>query len=125
MAKPKIKIDFAQVEELAAARLTQEQIAGMLGIGERTLYRRKNDMAEMAAALTRGKNRAILKYADKLMQIADNKEKEYDTSSQLKAIMFFLERKGGWVKQDKLALEKKEPEPLKVEFEFIDPKNEA
>ena len=46
--KPKIPIDIAKVEMLAAQGLTQEQIADVLGISARTLTYRKKESAEIA-----------------------------------------------------------------------------
>lgn len=54
MAKPRIEIDLAKVTELASRGLSQEQIAAALGIGTRTLERRKAESADMAEAIKAG-----------------------------------------------------------------------
>ena len=55
MARPKIKIDLAQVEDLAAKGLTQKQICQCVGISEDTLQRRKRGSAVFAASMEKGK----------------------------------------------------------------------
>lgn len=54
MARTKIDINVADVERLAGLGLTQAEICTSLGISERTLYRRKRDMAVVADAIKRG-----------------------------------------------------------------------
>ena len=68
MARPKIKIDLAQVEDLAAKGLTQKQICQCVGISEDTLQRRKRDSAVFAASMERGKVRGRVEVANKLFE---------------------------------------------------------
>jgi len=106
--KPKIKIDFKQVERLAATGASNEAIARVLGIGARTLYRRKGEGGEFEKAYQRGKALAQTAYAGALREIAlkkDGDEYVYDTRDRLKAIIFFLERQPGWQKTERVDLQ--------------------
>lgn len=84
----KIEIDIQQVEILASRGLNQEQIAAALGISERTLRNRKRDTAEVAAAIKKGKARAVSYVAGKLQKLIEQEN--------LGAIIFFLKTQGGW-----------------------------
>lgn len=68
MARPKIEIDLAQVEDLAAKGLTQKQICQSVGISEDTLQRRKRDSAVFAASMERGKVRGRVEVANRLFE---------------------------------------------------------
>lgn len=59
--RPAIQITqemLRQAEELAGYGMTQEQIAAVLGISDRSLRRRKQDNDEFLAAMRRGKAKA-------------------------------------------------------------------
>ena len=58
--KPKIEIDLAKVEVMAANGLTQQQIADSLGISVSTLYGRKRENEEFEEAIKRGKAKGML-----------------------------------------------------------------
>lgn len=81
-SKQRIQIDLKKVEALAAIGCTHEEICLNLGISERTLYRRKNDMAEMAEAIKRGQAMGIREIENALFK----KAKEGNTTAQI----FFL-----------------------------------
>jgi transcriptional regulator with XRE-family HTH domain len=66
MPRTKIAIDISQVEKLAAQGLSQSEICLCLGISEDTLTRRKQDSADIAAAINRGKARAASEVANVL-----------------------------------------------------------
>lgn len=66
----KIQLDIGEVERLAAQGLTQTEICLCLGISEDTLGRRKQESAELAEAIKRGKAKAASVIADKLFQMA-------------------------------------------------------
>lgn len=102
--KPKIPIDIAKVEMLAAQGLTQEQIADVLGISERTLRRRKQDMSEMSEAIKRGQAKGIA--------IATNKLMEQVRDGNLGAICFFLKCRGAW--SEKLKIESNNTNTTKI-----------
>ena len=55
MARPKVKIDLAEVEKLYGMQCTDEEVAAFLGVSTRTIERRRqnplfNEMAERAKA---------------------------------------------------------------------------
>lgn len=88
VTKPKIEIDLAKVEALAANGLTQQQIADSLGISERTLYKNKKENAEIAEAIKRGRNKGIAYVTNALM----SKIK----SGNVTAMIFYLKTQAGW-----------------------------
>ena len=88
ITKPKIKIDLAKVESLAANGLTQEQIACALGISEQTFYKRKRDNIEFIDAIKRGKAKGIALVTNKLM--------ESIKGGNMTGMIFFLKTQAGW-----------------------------
>jgi hypothetical protein len=64
-----IEIDIREVEEAAADGLTEGEVAARLGISIDTLGRRKNQYAEYAEAIKRGKQRAHAAVSSKLMAL--------------------------------------------------------
>lgn len=86
--KPKIEIDLAKVEALAANGLSQQQIADSLGISERTLRNRKKESASFAEAIRRGKNKGIAYVTNALF----NKIKKGNVT----AMIFYLKTQAGW-----------------------------
>ena len=88
ITKPKIHIDLAKVESLAANGLTQEQIASALGISERTLRSRKGEIADFADAIKRGKAKGIALVTNKLM--------ESIKGGNMTGMIFFLKTQAGW-----------------------------
>ena len=88
ITKPKIQIDLAKVESLAANGLTQEQIASALGISERTLRSRKGEIADFADAIKRGKAKGIALVTNKLM--------ESIKGGNMTGMIFFLKTQAGW-----------------------------
>jgi predicted transcriptional regulator len=88
ITKPKIQIDLAKVESLAANGLTQEQIAAALGISERTLRSRKGEIADFADAIKRGKAKGIALVTNKLM--------ESIKAGNMTGMIFFLKTQAGW-----------------------------
>jgi transcriptional regulator with XRE-family HTH domain len=63
-----------QVEELAGYGLTQEQIAAVIGLSERTLRRRKEDTEVFSAAIQRGKAKASAEVGKSLFRRAKEGE---------------------------------------------------
>jgi len=55
--RPRIKIDYRQVEQLAAMQCTDEEIAAVLGVERSTIKRRKKDDDEFCTAYKKGKER--------------------------------------------------------------------
>lgn len=88
ITKPKIKIDLAKVESLAANGLTQEQIALALGISASTLDNRKRENVEFVDAIKRGKAKGIALVTNKLM--------ESIKGGNITGMIFFLKTQAGW-----------------------------
>jgi len=88
ITKPKIHIDLAKVESLAANGLTQEQIAAALGISESTLHKRKQENTDFTAAIKRGKAKGIALVTNKLM--------ESIKGGNMTGMIFFLKTQAGW-----------------------------
>ena len=92
--RPRVQIDLQQVEELASRGLTMEQIAAALGICDRTLYRKKGTMSDLSEAIKRGKAKGVATVSNALFERA--------VQGDVKAQMFYLERRGGWYNEGKL-----------------------
>jgi len=88
ITKPKIQIDLAKVESLAANGLTQEQIASALGISESTLTKRKKENTDFTDAIKRGKAKGIALVTNKLM--------ESIKGGNMTGMIFFLKTQAGW-----------------------------
>ncbi len=88
ITKPKIQIDLAKVESLAANGLTQEQIAAALGISESTLTKRKKENTDFTDAIKRGKAKGIALVTNKLM--------ESIKGGNMTGMIFFLKTQAGW-----------------------------
>lgn len=59
-----------KAESLAAQGLTMEQIASVLGMGERTLYEKQEDNAQLAQAIKRGRHKGVASITNALFQKA-------------------------------------------------------
>jgi len=70
MARPRIDIDIAKVEELAGQGLTQAEICLVIGVSESTLLRRKIEMEVLTDAIKRGKARAASDVSNVLFGMA-------------------------------------------------------
>jgi hypothetical protein len=72
--------------------LNQEQIAAVLGVSLSSITRRRRDSSEFAAALTRGTHKGVAFVVNKLFEAIKH--------HNLKAIMFFLNARGGtWMQK--------------------------
>jgi hypothetical protein len=98
--RPRIEIDLARVEQLAAEGLSEEQIALSLGISQDTIYRRKNSSAAFADALKRGKARGVETVANTLFRAATDSEKP-----NMAAAIFYLKARGQWREKADVAVE--------------------
>jgi len=104
MSRTEIEIDLEEVERLASIGLNQSQVADSLGISEDTVTRRKQDNADFAAALKRGKAKGISTVANNLFtQSADG---------NVSAGIFFMKNRAGW--SDKQEVTGKDGEPLYI-----------
>lgn len=116
--KPRIDIDLAKVTELASRGLSQEQIAAALGIGTRTLERRKAESAEMAEAIKAGHALGIQEVANALFTNA--------TSGNVTAQIFYLKARAQWRDRPEDAGDDGEtPAPVKVEVSVVDARKDA
>ena len=97
---------------LAAQGLTQEQIADVLGIAEKTLRNRKKESTEIADAIKRGQAKGIA--------LATNKLMEQVREGNLGAICFFLKCRGAW--SEKLKIESNNTNTTRI---FLFDGNEA
>ena len=101
--KPKIQIDPARIEQLAATGASIEDIARVLGVSQSTIHARKRESEEFKAAYEKGRSTARASYANALREIALKRgpdgEYAYETKYRLRAITFFLERQPGWAKK--------------------------
>lgn len=75
-------------ESLAAQGLTIEQIASVLGIGERTLYEKQRQFPQLQQAIKAGQAKGIATIANALF----NKAKSGDNT----AMIFYLKCRAGW-----------------------------
>lgn len=94
--KPKIEIDLAKVEVMAANGLTQQQIADSLGISVSTLYGRKRESEEFEEAIKRGKAKGVAVVTNELMKQVK--------SGNVTAMIFFLKARAGWKEKNEVDL---------------------
>lgn len=112
-AKPRHgELDLEKIEQLAAQGLTQEQIAACLGIGERTLYKRKNAEAEVAEAIKRGQAKGVAVVTNKLFEAA--------RGGQAWAICFYMKTRGGWSERQSIEHSGPGGGPVKIERVIVD-----
>lgn len=105
--KPKIEIDLAKVEAMAATGLTQQQIADSLGISVSTLYGRKRENEEFEEAIKRGKAKGIAVVTNELMKQIK--------SGSVTAMIFFLKARAGWKETQIQEVEVEEVNRIEVE----------
>lgn len=67
MAGKRLELDITEIERLAGLGLSQAEICLAVGISEDTLTRRKQDTADVAEAIKRGKARTKRTVANALM----------------------------------------------------------
>lgn len=94
--KPKIEIDLATVEAMAANGLTQQQIADSLGISVSTLYSRQRESEEFEEAIKRGKAKGVAVVTNELMKQVK--------SGNVTAMIFFLKARAGWKEKNEVDL---------------------
>lgn len=109
----RIKIDLKEVERLASLGLTMEQIAASMGIGTRTLERRKADLAEVAEAIKKGQAKGISEVANALWSNA--------MGGNVTAQIFFLKARAQWKDKHEGGDEGEDTaQPVKVEVTVRD-----
>ena len=120
ITKPKIQIDLAKVESLAANGLTDEQIASALGISRTTLANRKRENEQFVQAIKRGKAKGIALVTNKLM--------ESIKGGNMTAMIFFLKTQAGWKEtnvQEHTGANGTALQPPVFNFNPVKPKNES
>lgn len=70
MARTRLVVDVAKVEQLAMEGHTEANIARILGISQDTLTRRKQDSADFAGAIARGRQAAHSEVSNALFRQA-------------------------------------------------------
>jgi hypothetical protein len=88
MARPKLEITdeiCQKAESFASKGLTMEQIAQVLGMGERTLYEKAKKHEQLSQAIKKGRAKGIAIIANKLFEKASSG----DTTS----IIFYLKNR--------------------------------
>lgn len=88
MARPPKKIDYDQVERLAARGMTQAQIARCIGVSENTVSVKKKTDPKFLAAIEKGAAMGIAAVTGMLLK---NINLGKETS-----IIFFLKCRAGW-----------------------------
>jgi hypothetical protein len=83
-----------EVEDLAARGLTYQEIADALGISISTLYERRAEFANFAAAFKKGKAAGTAIMAGVVFDTANNKNMQ--PGLRLGAAQFYLARRAGW-----------------------------
>ena len=98
-----------QAESLAAQGLTMEQIASVIGIGERTLYEKQEENPQLAQAIKRGRHKGVATIANALF----NKAKGGDNT----AMIFYLKNRapGEWRDRREHELSGPDGGPIKTE----------
>jgi len=94
MGRKQIVFDTADVERLASLGLTEEQIGLALGVSQDTMTRRKQDTADFADAIKRGRAAGIGHVTNKLREQINN--------NNVTATLFFLKCKAGWNEQGEI-----------------------
>lgn len=102
---------LSEAERLATLALTEGQISAALGIHQTTLISKKKMYPEFNAAIKRGFAKALEKITNGFMVNALN-ETEAEPGGNLKAQMFFLSRKAGWIEPQTVTLEGNPDRPL-------------
>ena len=115
--KPKIEIDLAKVESLAAVGCSIEEIAASMGISARTIHNRmKEENAEIAEAITRGRAKGIASVENALYKKC--------IEGDVGAIKFYLCNRSpdSWSSMNKVEMTGKGGTPLQppaITVEFI------
>jgi len=100
MGRPLIKIDkdmCKKAESLSAQGLTMEQIAAVLGMGDRTLYEKQAEYPQLSQAIKAGRAKGVATITNTLF----NKAKDGDNT----AMIFYLKNRAGWA--DKVDVDQK------------------
>lgn len=143
--RPAIEIDDAiceKAESLAAQGLTLDQIARVLGIGERTLYEKKKAFPQFAQAIADGQAKGISVVVNRLYKKAtgyesvektvttdhEGKSKTVETTKkyepEFQSIKHYLNNRAGWTDKSELTGPGGGPIQTKIISEIVDPKEQ-
>ncbi len=111
MGRPKLDIDISRVEQLAAQGLTQAEICLCLGISEKTLERRKSELAVLSDAIKRGRAKAASEVAN-VLYLKATKDKD------LGAIIWYEKTRRGL--SDRQAVEHSGPAGAPIQIQPFD-----
>ena len=143
MGRPAIEITEEicdKAESLAAQGLTMEQIALILGMGERTLYEKKVEFPQFAHSIEAGQAKGIGVVVNRLYKKATGYEsvektittdhegnmktvettKKYEPEFQ--SIKHYLNNRAGWTDKSELSGPGGGPIQTKIVYEIVDPK---
>lgn len=104
--KPKIKVDYERVENLAGRGLTKEQIARCLGMHPATLFRRQKDDERFLEAMKNGEAAAIAAVTGELLKNIK--------VGNVTAIIFYLKCRAGW--KETTVLETRDAPPVPADI---------
>ena len=88
ITKPRLDVDFDKLRELAGLGLRKEHIAAGLGMSLDTLMERQKENPEISEIIRLARFKPVAEMSDLLLNAA--------RAGDLRAITFFLERRGGW-----------------------------
>ena len=71
MARPKVKIDLAELEKLCVMQCTDDEVAGFFGISTRTIERRRKN-AKFSDIMDRAKAKGRVSVRRALFRLANN-----------------------------------------------------
>lgn len=110
--RPPITIDVAKVEELAQICSSDAEIAAGLRVSLRTFVTKKQQNSEIQEAIERGRTKANVFVAGKLMQRIQK--------GSTAAIIFWLKTRGGWMETDRHEVEVNQPVQIVVKNDLKD-----
>lgn len=97
--RPKLAIDIEQVEKLAGIGCNLRQICDYLGVSIRTIQRSAKTNKEVEEALSRGRSRSVVRWAQRMADLADE--------GNFGALKFLLTTQGGGAFSEKKEVEAK------------------
>src|SRR5947209_13953068 len=71
MARPKVKIDLAELEKLCGMQCTDEEVAAFLGVSTKTIERRRQ-VKQFREVMERGKAKGRVSVRRALFRLANN-----------------------------------------------------
>jgi hypothetical protein len=106
MARPRVKIDVAELEKLYGMQCTDEEVAAFVGVSTRTLARRK-DVKKFAEVIDRAKARGRVSVRRALFRLA--------AAGNIAAAIFLAKNLLGY--KDIVSNEHSGPDGVPIQFE--------